>query len=178
MPSGSGRGRLLPLASSYPAIAAEANRPISSCFLHPDAPRARESGAAIDFHLQVRRFLLWRLDGQRLWAHGLWRCRRRREARSLEPAAQLPMSIRLRLRMSRPRNRQPLVEILGLEPRLGMQPRPDRRPTAATTSISKAPSAVSINCIPWPVTAHCLPIQKMSRCNAILPCAICPARWS
>ena len=50
-------------APSYPAIAAEANRPISSCFLHPDAPGARESGAAVDFHLQVRRFLLWRLDG-------------------------------------------------------------------------------------------------------------------
>ena len=33
--------------------------------LHPDTPGAREFGAAVDFHLQVRRLLLWRLDGQR-----------------------------------------------------------------------------------------------------------------
>src|SRR6187399_2983554 len=32
-------------ASSYPAIATEANRSTSSCFLHPDAPRPRKSGA-------------------------------------------------------------------------------------------------------------------------------------
>jgi hypothetical protein len=56
-------GQLSPLASSYPAIATEANRPISSCFLHPDAPGARKPGAAVDFHLQVWRLLLWWLDG-------------------------------------------------------------------------------------------------------------------
>ena len=49
-------------APSYPAIAAEANRPISSCLLHPDAPGAHEFGAAVDSHVQIRRCLLWRLD--------------------------------------------------------------------------------------------------------------------
>ena len=123
-------------ASSYPAIAAEANRPISSCFLHPDAPRARESGAPIDFHLQVRRFLLWRLDANRrralkhlrfCWMRGLhgsgpfglrrfklrrfrlrgrWRRRDRLWHWTLRSYRHRPHRAR-RLRMSRPRNRHP-----------------------------------------------------------------------
>ena len=110
---------------------------------------------------RLRRFKLrrFRLRGRRRRRDRLWHWTLRRYRHRPHRAR--------RLRMSRPRNRQPLVEILGLEPRLGTQalyeivvPQPDNfdiegplqplvdqlHPVAGNSPLPPDPKDVAMQC--------------------------------
>ncbi len=137
-----GRANLAPAVDFHlqaPAIVALTARWAPAAVSQASAARAACEGCAGARPLRLRRFNLWRfrLRSRQSRRNGLNRRDRRHNFRCC-----------LRLPVSRSRNRQPLVEILGLEPRLGTQalyeivvPQPGRfdiegRPPAAGRSIA------------------------------------------
>ena len=181
MPFGSRSAGFRVWPPSYPAIAAEANRPISSCFpLHPDTPGAREPG--IGRRLSSESSGDCCFDGSVGTGGGLSSAGGSAACEGCAGAGRSGSGANGLNRRDRRHNfrracgchcrvratASPLSKSSALSHALARKLSMRSSSHSRAASISKAPcSRWSINCIPWPVTAHCLPIQKMSRCNAI-----------